>query len=73
MIEVNIQRDWGHVAGLIIGTYAIVQGAAVREWNVWPRRSSTEPFKFTPRWYQRLSLVLMGAMVAALSLWSLLK
>ena len=43
VIDVNIQRHWGHVVGLCIGTYAIIQGAVARKWTVRPRRSATEP------------------------------
>ena len=69
---VDIQRHWGQIVGLLIGTWAIVQGAAAREWTIRPRRSSTEPFKFTPRWYHRVVMVSMGTIVAVVSLRSFL-
>jgi hypothetical protein len=73
MIGGNVQRHWGQVLGLCIGIYIVVKGAIAREWTVIPRRSSAEPFKFTPQWYHRLLMAFMGACTAVLSLWSLLK
>ena len=70
MIEGNVHRYWP-VVGLCIGTYAIVKGSAAREWTV--RWHVSEPFKVTPQWYHRLAWVFMGAIVAVLSLRSLLK
>ena len=72
MIEGNLQRYWP-VVGLCIGIYIIMKGTLVRVWTVRPRRITDEPFKFTPRWYHRLALASMGAIVAVLSLRLLLK
>jgi len=69
----NVRQHWGQVLGLCIGIYIIGKGAVAREWIVTPRRSSAEPFKFTPQWYHRLLVVFMGAATVVLSLWSLLK
>ena len=62
----NVQRHWGHVLRLCVGIYIIVNSAMAREWTVTPRRSSAEPFKFTPQWYHRLLMVFMGASAAVL-------
>ena len=72
LIEGNVQRYWP-LLGVCGGIYAIVKGIATRQWTVRPRRISDEPFKFTPRWYHRLALVSLGAIMAVLSLRLLLK
>jgi hypothetical protein len=69
VIEGNLQRYWP-VVGLCGGIYLIIKGTFARDWMV--RWRVSEPFKFRPQWYHRLALVSIGAIVAVLSLRSLL-